>query len=166
MKEGFTDTSVGIRQILNGAADGAGDFTSIPAPTLNSSRHPKYKNNWYTWANGIDYIGLNTTKKPFNDVNVRRAANYVLDKNAMRLVAGGPISGEIATHILGPEFKGKGYEAAGGPGSDPYTCPNHAGDVAKAKARMRKAGYANGMYDGPRSRCTRSTARRPRSRRG
>ena len=110
---------------------------------------PKYKDNFYTWANGIAYLALNTTKKPFDNVNVRRAANYVIDKNAMRLVAGGPTTGPIATHILGPEFKGKGFEAAGGFAYDPYRSKNYSGDVNKAKAEMRKAGYASGMYDGP-----------------
>ena len=66
------------------------------------------------------YISLNTTKKPFDNVNVRRAANFVMDKNALRLIGGGPITGPIATHVLGPEFKGKGFEAAGGFGYDPY----------------------------------------------
>ena len=51
--------------------------------------------------------------------------------------------------MLGPEFKGKGFEAAGGFGFDPYRSTDHSGDVAKAKAEMRKAGYANGMYNGP-----------------
>jgi len=150
VKEGFTDTSVGVRQILNGAADGAGDFTQIPAPTLKLvTTSSQYKDNWYTWVNGINYLGLNTTKKPFTDVNVRRAANLVLDKNALRLVMGGPIAGEIATHVIGPEFAGKGFEAAGGHAYDPYGTPNQAGDVDKAKALMRKAGYTDGMYDGP-----------------
>ena len=59
------------------------------------------------------------------------------------------MTGRIATHVLGPEFKGKGFEAAGGLAFDPYKTPNHSGSVAKAKAEMRKAGYANGMYNGP-----------------
>ena len=150
VKQGFTDTAVGVRQILNGTADGAGDYATIPGAILRQvTTSPRYKDNWYSWANGIGYHGLNTTKKPFDDVNVRRAANYVMDKNALRLVAGGPITGEIATHILGPEFKGKGFEAAGGLAFNPYRSKNHAGDVNKAKAEMRKAGYADGLYDGP-----------------
>jgi peptide/nickel transport system substrate-binding protein len=150
LKEGFTDTTVGVRQILNGVADGATDYAVLSGPTIKLvTTTPKYKDNWYTWANGIGYIGMNTTKAPFDNVNVRRAASYVLDKNAVRLIAGGPISGEIATHILGPEFKGKGFEAAGGRGFNPYRSRNNAGDVNKAKAEMRKAGYADGVYDGP-----------------
>jgi peptide/nickel transport system substrate-binding protein len=150
VKEGFTDTSVGVRQILNGTADGAGDYAVIPGPTLKQLQtNEKYGDNLYFWPNGIGYLALNTQKKPFDNLNVRRAANFVMDKNAIRLVQGGPVTGRIATHVLGPEFKGKGFEAAGGYGFDPYKTPNHSGSVAKAKAEMRKAGYANGMYDGP-----------------
>ena len=150
VRQGFTDTTVGVRQILNGVADAASDYAQIPAATLKQVvTTPKYRDNWYAWANGIAYLGLNTRKKPFDNVNVRRAVNYVVDKNAMRLVVGGPLTGPIATHILGPEFKSKGFEAAGGLGFDPFKSANFAGDVAKAKAEMRKAGYANGLYDGP-----------------
>lgn len=150
VKEGFTDTTVGVRQILSGTADGAGDFTILSGPTIKMlTTTAKYRDNFYTWGNGIGYIGMNTRKAPFDDVNVRRAANYVMDKNAIRLISGGPITGPIATHILGPEFKGKGFEAAGGFAYNPYPSKNHAGDVGKAKAEMRKAGYASGMYDGP-----------------
>jgi peptide/nickel transport system substrate-binding protein len=150
IRQGFTDTAVGVRQILNGVADGAGDYGVLGAPTLKLlTTTSKYKDNFYTWVNGFSYLGLNTSKPPFDDVDVRRAASYVMDKNALRLVSGGPLTGEIATHILGPEFKGKGFEAAGGFAFDPYRTRNHAGNVNRAKAEMRKAGYANGMYDGP-----------------
>ena len=150
LKQGFTDTAVGVRQILNGTADGATDYATIPGPVLKQvTTSSRYKDNWYKWSNGISYLGLNTRKAPFDNVNVRRAVNYVVDKNAIRLVAGGPLTGEIATHILGPEFKGKGFEAAGGLRFDPYASQNHAGDVNKAKAELRKAGYADGLYDGP-----------------
>jgi peptide/nickel transport system substrate-binding protein len=150
VREGFTDTSVGVRQILNGVADAGADYYVIPGPVLKQvATNARYRDNWYTWANGFTYLGLNTAKEPFDNVNVRRAASYVLDKNALRLLAGGPISGEIATHVLGPEFKGNGFEAAGGLAFDPYRSINHSGNVNKAKAEMRKAGFADGMYDGP-----------------
>jgi peptide/nickel transport system substrate-binding protein len=150
IKQGFTDTAVGVRQILSGTADGAGDYGVLSGPTIKQlTTTARYKDNFYTWPNGIAYLSLNTTKKPFDNVNVRRAANFVMDKNALRLIAGGPTSGPIATHVLGPEFKGKGFEAAGGFAYDPYRTKNYSGDVNKAKAEMRKAGYTDGMYDGP-----------------
>jgi peptide/nickel transport system substrate-binding protein len=150
VQEGFTDTAVGVRQILNGSADGAGDYTVLPSTVIKQlSTNSANEDNFYTAPSGTSYVVLNTAKKPFDDVHVRRAVNYVLDKNAMRLVQGGPVAGAIATHFVGPEFKGKGFEAAGGFEYDPFASPNHAGSVAKAKAEMRKAGYADGMYDGP-----------------
>lgn len=78
-KQGFTDTAVGARQILNGVADGAGDFGQLSGPTIKLiATTPKYKDQWYTWGNGFGYIGLNTQKEPFDNVFVRRAANYVM----------------------------------------------------------------------------------------
>ena len=150
LNEGFVDVNVGVRQILNGTADGAGDYGVLPASILRQlSTNPQYKDNFYAVPNGTAYVVLNTRKRPFDNVNVRRAANYVLDKNAMRLAQGGAVSGALATHFVGPEFKGRGFEEAGGLGYDLYRSKNSAGDVAKAKAEMRKAGYANGSYDGP-----------------
>jgi peptide/nickel transport system substrate-binding protein len=149
VNEGYDDATVGTRLILSGKADSAGDFGPPPALLKSLTTDPKLKDNMYAWSNGTQYIAINTTKKPFDNVNVRRAANFVLDKNAMRLAGGGAITGPIATHFIGPEFKGRGFEAAGGYAYDPFRSKNHAGDVNKAKAEMRKAGFANGMYDGP-----------------
>ncbi len=47
---------------------------------------------------------MNLTQPPFDDVHVRRAMNWVTDRNALRKAWGGPISGEIAEHIM-PELR-------------------------------------------------------------
>jgi peptide/nickel transport system substrate-binding protein len=149
VREGFTDTTVATRQILSGAADGAGDFAPPPAQIKQIVSTPSLKDNLYGWPLGTLYIGLNTQKKPFDNLHVRRAATYALDRNAFRLAAGGPITGMIATHFIGPDFKGRGFEAAGGFTFNPFSSPGFRGSVAKAKAELRKAGYANGTYTGP-----------------
>jgi peptide/nickel transport system substrate-binding protein len=150
VKEGFSDVSVGVRQILNGVADGAGDYGVLPASLMKDlSTNPRYNDNFYTWPNGTAYVVINTTRKPFDNVHVRRAASYVLDRNAMRLAGGGAVSGSIATHFVGPEFRGRGFEEAGGFKYNPYPSEGFSGDVTKAKAEMRKAGFANGTYSGP-----------------
>jgi peptide/nickel transport system substrate-binding protein len=150
VNQGFTDSTVGARQILNGRADAASDYTILPPAIIKeATTDPRYEDNFYTTPTGTAYIVLNTAKKPFDNLNVRRAANYVLDKNALRLAQGGAVTGRIATHFIGPEFKSKGFEAAGGFGYDPFRSRNYAGDVEKAKAEMRRAGYANGLYSGP-----------------
>ncbi|MFN8224546.1 MAG: ABC transporter substrate-binding protein [Gaiellales bacterium] len=149
LKEGFSDTTVATRQIISGTADYNGDFTPPPALLRQLATTSNLKDNFYRFSLGIAYMAMNMTKKPFDDLHVRRAVEYVVDRNAMRLVVGGPLTGPIATHIIGPDFKGTGFEAAGGFAFDPYPTKNFAGDVAKAKAELRKAGFASGMYDGP-----------------
>jgi peptide/nickel transport system substrate-binding protein len=149
VKEGFSDTTVATREILNGSADTNGDFTPPPAMLRQIVTTPSLKDNLYAFPLGVTYVAMNNQTKPFNNLNIRRAAEYVLDRNALRLVVGGPLTGPIATHIIGPDFKGTGFEAAGGFAFDPYPSKNFSGDVVKAKLEMKKAGFASGMYDGP-----------------
>ena len=59
-----------------------------------------------------------------------------------------PVCGTIATHLLPPGIGG--FEEAGGekgPGFDFVSSPT--ANVPLAKKYMKKAGYKNGMYDGP-----------------
>jgi peptide/nickel transport system substrate-binding protein len=95
---------------------------------------------------GNRFVALNTQRKPFSDINVRKAVAAVLDRNAMRLQRGGPSIGDIASHFLPPRMPG--FEEAGGlagPGADYLRKP--AGDPALAASYMRKAGYASGKAD-------------------
>ena len=149
VREGFVDSTVATRRILSGAADHNADFGPPPALIKQITTTSSLKDNMYGWPLGTSYVALNTQKEPFDNLNVRRAANYVLDKNAMRLAVGGAITGPIATHFIGPDFKGRGFEAAGGFEFNPFPSPSFKGSVARAKAELRKAGFANGMYSGP-----------------
>ena len=149
VREGFTDSSVASRTILNGGADQNADFGPPPAIIKQVTTTPSLRDNMYGWPLGTTYVGLNTQKAPFDNLNVRRAATFALDRNAMRLAYGGPITGPIATHFIGPDFAGKGFEAGGGLEFNPFPSPNFSGSVAKAKAELKKAGFANGVYTGP-----------------
>lgn len=79
------------------------------------------------------FLSLNTAHKPLDDVRVRQAVAYALDKEALRTVRGGPIAGDLATTILPPSIPGHRAE-------DPYPT-----DVAKAKALLAEAGHAGGL---------------------
>ena len=57
----------------------------------------------YLKSNSADetyYITMNLTQPPFDDVHVRRAMNWVMDRNALRKAWGGLVAGEIAEHIM------------------------------------------------------------------
>ncbi len=78
------------------------------------------------------YLAPNNLKKPFNDIRVRQALNYAIDKNAfVKVVFSGfgepldaPIPPDLAFHVK--------------QGPWPY-------DPAKAKALLAEAGYPNGF---------------------
>lgn len=149
-KEGYQDPTVMTRTILSGSADVNGDSPPPPAELQSIMSNPSQRKQLvFTPTGGSRYVALNTSKPPFNNRNVRQAAAYVLDRNAMRLTRGGAIDGRIATHFLDPSFKNQGFAQAGGLAFNPFPSPGFKGSVSKAKSLMRKAGFANGMYKGP-----------------
>lgn len=85
------------------------------------------------------YITMNLTQPPFDDIHVRKAMNYIMDKQALRLAWGGPVEGAIATHIVPPVLYNNGLA-----NYDPYATPNEAGDLAKAAAEMKLSKYDPG----------------------
>jgi peptide/nickel transport system substrate-binding protein len=98
---------------------------------------------------GNRFVALNTQRKPFSDINVRKAVAAALDRNAMRLQRAGAIVGDIASHFLPPTIPG--FDEAGGyagPRADYLRKP--AGDPALAASYMRKAGYPSGKAGGER----------------
>jgi peptide/nickel transport system substrate-binding protein len=93
------------------------------------------------------YITMNLGQPPFDDIHVRKAMNWVMDKAGLQRAWGGPIRGEIANHIV-PDtmFNGDLDDYA------PYGTENDAGDVDKAKEEMKQSKYdtnQDGMCDAP-----------------
>jgi peptide/nickel transport system substrate-binding protein len=96
---------------------------------------------------GSRYIALNTQVAPFTNANLRKALAAALDRTHMRLVRGGPITGDIASHFIYPGVLG--FEQAGGLRGFGFDFLSHpSGDAALARAYLRKAGYASGRYTG------------------
>jgi peptide/nickel transport system substrate-binding protein len=86
------------------------------------------------------FLTMNLTQPPFDDVHVRRAMNFVVNREALRKSWGGPSAGAIATHIAPDAVLNnvlKGYAPYG----------NGKGDLAKAKAEMKKSKY-DSNHDG------------------
>ena len=82
------------------------------------------------------YLAMNLTQPPFDDVHVRRAMNWIVDKEALRRVWGGPLLGRIAHHIVPDALFANDLV-----GYDPYGTPGAHGSLAKAKAAMRGSRY-------------------------
>lgn len=78
------------------------------------------------------YITMNVTRAPFDDVNVRKAVNFVMDKAAIQQAWGGETAGAIAKHIIPDSVYGGKFPAD----YDPYPF-----DEAKAKEAMKASKY-------------------------
>jgi peptide/nickel transport system substrate-binding protein len=143
-----SDASVAARQTLQGQNLLSGDYAAPPTPVLKQALSRNKDQISVESSGGNRYISLNTTVKPLDNVNVRRAIAAVIDKTALRQTRGGPTLGTIATHLFPPDLPG--FDDAGGtkgPGYDFMSSPT--ANVALAKSYMKKAGYSNGMYNGP-----------------
>ncbi|WP_084269650.1 ABC transporter substrate-binding protein [Patulibacter minatonensis] len=139
------DSSVNARQVQN-----TKNTISIdPAPKDAVARYKTQSPKQITFsALGNRYIALNTKKKPFSDLNVRKAAAAVLDRQSMRKQRGGDLVGEIATHFLFPGSPG--FDEAGGEaGTGADFLKSASGDLELAKSYLKKAGFKDGMYTGP-----------------
>lgn len=78
------------------------------------------------------YIFMNTQKEPFNDVRVRQAINYAIDKEAYVQVVDNGLAG-VPTTVIGPDTQFATQH-------DPYNR-----DLEKAKQLLSDAGYADGF---------------------
>ena len=135
--------NVGWAQILEEIENDQADLPAIANPTPEDIKRyttdPKFAGRWHADAAGcIHYISLNCTVPPLDDVRVRQAIGYAIDKQALRDVRGGEVAGDIATTILPPTLVGhQPY--------DLYPSPDHRGDVDRARRLLAEAGYPNGF---------------------
>ena len=90
---------------------------------------------------GFRMMSMNTTIKPFDDLNVRRAVVAALDRDALLRTRGGERYGEVASHFLPPGFPG--FEEGGGARAGRWTTsPSPRATSISRAAYLRKAGYA------------------------
>src|SRR5205814_3932784 len=82
------------------------------------------------------YLTMTLTAPPFDDIHVRKAMNYIMDKPAMIQAWGGPTFGGVATHIV-PDtlFDNQLSEY------DPFKTPGSHGSVTLARAAMKGSKY-------------------------
>jgi peptide/nickel transport system substrate-binding protein len=86
------------------------------------------------YSNGIQYIGMNVTKPPFDNVKVRQAVAYAIPYQK--------IMDAVLFGLAKPMFGA----APGTPVSATWPQPHGFNtDIAKAKQLMAEAGYANGF---------------------
>ncbi|HEX5782883.1 MAG TPA: ABC transporter substrate-binding protein [Solirubrobacteraceae bacterium] len=146
MPQGNDDTTVASRKVLEGESLLSGDFSPPPAVLAQVVKGQKDQLELMP-AGSARYISMNTTIKPFDDINVRKAVIAGFDREALRLVRGGEQLGDIPTHMIPPGMPG--FDESGGEeGFGLDFMANPAGDTELAAEYFRKAGYASGRYEG------------------
>jgi len=90
------------------------------------------------------YATMNLAVPPFDDVHVRKAANYVVNKQAYIDAFGGPLAGGAPTHIVLDSLEDNQLV-----NYNPYRSSDRADALARAKQEMRlsKYGDKNGLCD-------------------
>jgi len=92
------------------------------------------------------YITMNLLVPPFDDVHVRKAVNFAVDKAALLQATGGPTTGVVATTIEPPAVLPETGTY------DPYPSAEFGGDIDAAKAEMALSAYdsdGDGVCDDP-----------------
>ena len=137
-KYGYTGESA-IQAVEHGTADITAEDAALPAAVASALR-TRYSSRVYG-APILDTVAvwLNTRLPPFNDVRVRRAVNYAVDRNHLIELASGPERARVGCQLLPPNINGYRRYC-------PYTLhPNRAGtyngpDLTKARQLVAASG--------------------------
>ena len=85
---------------------------------------------------GMRGLFMNVAVPPFDDLHVRKALNYAIDKQHLVKLLGGPVVSEAFGHVF-PDATEDGLLSA----YDPYATPDSRGDVEKAQAEVMRSRY-------------------------
>jgi len=147
LKTNQTNTNVAGEQVLDGSNL---VLDTNPPSSILKKVVTQVKDQFVSVpSGGYRYFPMNTSKAPFNDINVRKAVMAGFSRNAARLARGGKYVGDLATHFLPPEFPG--FDQAGGAagfGLDFFNDKDTDGNPDVAAKYFKAAGHADGKADG------------------
>jgi peptide/nickel transport system substrate-binding protein len=136
---GLDPATIDERMIAGQGTDADAIAGTIQAASVARVQTAQLKQRTMSGLGGCTtYMGLNSTKKPLDNVKVRQAINLAVNKQTVRDAVGGSTLAEIATSIQPPTIAGRvDY--------DPYPSPDHKGDVDGARKLLTEAGFASGF---------------------
>jgi peptide/nickel transport system substrate-binding protein len=148
IQAGNEDTSVATRRILSGESMASGEIEppSSQLKRLLKSNKPELS---AVPGGGWRGISLDTSRPPFDDLDVRKAVIAGFNRVAARQQRGGEALGPIAEHLIPPGMAG--FDESNG--VDGWVdqmdwLANPEGDRAKSAEYFKKAGMASGKYEG------------------
>jgi peptide/nickel transport system substrate-binding protein len=153
-----TPTPAYVERVVVGRGEGGGAATSVldgsralwagenvPADVLRRAERRPTPQLVQVAVPVTRFVALNAARAPFDDRLVRRAAVAALDRVALWEAAGG--RGEPASHWLPPGVPG--HDRSGGSEGLGVAHLPPAADPGLAAELLRRAGFAEGRYEGP-----------------
>ncbi|WJM15565.1 ABC transporter substrate-binding protein [Microbacterium arborescens] len=136
---GIDGATIDERMIAGQGADQNAIAGKIAGATLPRIQTPQLQERAITApAYCTTYMSLNTSKPPFDDVRVRQAVNWALDRASIQNASGGNQLADVATTIIPPAVSGHlDY--------DLYPSDGNTGDVDEAQALLADAGLGDGF---------------------
>jgi peptide/nickel transport system substrate-binding protein len=138
----------GYRKIDTGELDIMLDAVPPPEILQSFQADPERQDQVHSdQADANYYASFNIAEPPFDDVNVRKAVNLATDKASMLTIRGGPLFGEVGTHIFLDSLLNNQLTDY-----DPYETPNSEGDIEAAQEAMSQSDYdsdGDGVCDAP-----------------
>jgi peptide/nickel transport system substrate-binding protein len=137
VEEGNDDAVSAARRILKGQSLVQGDG-STPAPVIKQAVSHNKDQLALIPSGGYRMIAMNSSIKPFGNLNVRKAVLAAADRQALLLTRGGATVGDLATHFLPVDFPGFN-DAGGAKGTGADFLAHPSGDMEVAKKYMLAA---------------------------
>jgi len=148
IQAGNDDTAVATRRILAGEHMASGAL-SPPANQLKRLLESNKSELSVVPGGGWRMISMDTSRPPFDDIDVRKATIAGFDRAAARQQRGGEALGPIAQHLIPPGMAGfEESNAEQGWVDEMDWLANPEGDRAKSAEYFKKAGFASGKYEG------------------
>jgi peptide/nickel transport system substrate-binding protein len=148
IQAGNEDNAVATRRVLSGESLALGELEppSSQLKRLLQSNKPELS---AVPGGGWRDISMDTSRPPFNDINVRKAVIAGFNRVAARQQRGGEALGPIAQHYIPPGMAG--FEESNG--VDGWTSEQDwmakpEGDRTLSAEYFKKAGMASGKYEG------------------
>ena len=147
-QSGNDDIAVATKRILSGESMASGD-TQPPARQLKTLLQTNKTELSAVPGGGWRGISMDTSRPPFDDIDVRKAVIAGFNRIAVRQQRGGEALGPVAQHWIPPGMAG--FEESNGLEGWPDEFDwmrKPEGDRALSAEYFKKAGFASGKYEG------------------
>ncbi|HXY72181.1 MAG TPA: ABC transporter substrate-binding protein [Actinomycetota bacterium] len=148
------------KEVTAGTIDNVIENGVLPATLRQYQTTPNLKSHLFINPSaGNYYVAMNLGTPPFDDIHVRKAVEYAIDKAAIQRIQGGPIAWPIATHWVPNSLLTLSNGVQVLKNYDPYKTPSEQGADTSGGLQLAKAEMAQSKYGDSSGMCTASACK-------